>query len=92
MEKHQEINFKKFLCSSIAGGAAGISVDLVLFPIDSIKTRLQASTKERNYTKEASKVNKFRGFVSSMLASFPCAATFWTTYEITKLSLAKNQW
>ena len=92
MEKHTDISFSKFLWSSVAGGWAGISVDFVLFPIDSIKTRIQASTKERNYTKEASKVNKFRGFVSSMLASFPWAAIFWSSYEISKLSLAKNNW
>ena len=87
MEVHNEINLKKFICSSIAGGTAGISIDFVLFPIDSIKTRLQASTRDKNYTFEAKKVNKFRGFISSMLASFPCAATFWTTYEVMKLSM-----
>ena len=90
MDTHNEINFKKFICSSIAGGTAGISVDFVLFPIDSIKTRLQASTKDKDYTSEAKKVNKFRGFISSMLASFPCAATFWTTYEVSKLLLINS--
>ena len=27
-----------------------------------------------------------------MLASFPCAAVFWSTYEITKLTLARSSW
>lgn len=68
----------------IAGGVAGMSVDFALFPVDSIKTRIQASTKTRDYTKEAKAVNKFRGFVSSMAASFPCASIFWFTYESSK--------
>ena len=29
------------LVSAIAGGVAGISIDFALFPVDSIKTRLQ---------------------------------------------------
>ncbi|CAI2377596.1 unnamed protein product [Moneuplotes crassus] len=91
MEKHTDLSLKKFLCSSLAGGCAGISVDFVLFPIDSIKTRLQASTKAKNYAKEANKVNKFRGFVSSMLASFPCAAIFWASYEFSKLFISKSE-
>lgn len=71
MEKHPEITLKKFVCSSLAGGCAGISVDFVLFPIDSIKTRIQASTKDKNFREGAKSVSKFRGFVSSMLAGFP---------------------
>ena len=30
------------LLSAVAGGAAGMTVDLVLYPLDTIKTRLQA--------------------------------------------------
>ena len=73
--------------SILAGGMAGISVDLALFPIDSIKTRLQASTKQVDYTKQAQNVSKYRGFFSAMLASFPCAGVFWMSYEVSKYQL-----
>ena len=71
---------------TLSGGIAGICVDLVLFPIDSIKTRLQASDPKTNYSLKASKISKYRGLQSSMAASFPCAGIFWLTYECTKLS------
>ena len=38
------------LISVIAGGIAGTSVDLVLFPVDTLKTRLQASTTQLDMT------------------------------------------
>ena len=39
----QAFTFKTFSMAVAAGGIAGLSIDLALFPIDSIKTRLQAS-------------------------------------------------
>ena len=76
----------------MAGGLAGISIDFALFPIDSIKTRMQASTKDIDYTKEAKKVSKYRGFLSAMIASFPCAGVFWCSYEVAKFNLRNNQY
>jgi hypothetical protein len=38
------IAFREFAVGAIAGGAAGLSVETALYPIDTIKTRLQAST------------------------------------------------
>lgn len=43
-----------------------------------------------DYTKEAKQVSKYKGFLSAMLASFPCAATFWCTYEYSKFFLRHN--
>lgn len=34
----------EYLVSATAGGIAGISIDFALFPIDSIKTRLQVES------------------------------------------------
>ena len=87
MENHNCINFKDILRYSVAGGIAGISVDIFLFPIDSIKTRLQASTKDHDFVQSSKNISKFRGFVSSISASFPCSATFWIIYEISKIKL-----
>lgn len=40
-----------------------------------------------DYVKKAEKVNKYKGMLSAMLAAFPCAATFWFTYELSKYTL-----
>ncbi|CAE7734638.1 SAMC1 [Symbiodinium sp. KB8] len=59
-------------------------VDFVLYPLDTIKTRLQTKG-------GAGKVNKnslFSGLLSAMLGSFPGAATFWTAYSGSKSLLA----
>ena len=49
----RSFNYKNILISVTAGGLAGISMDFALFPIDSIKTRLQASKNNIDYSKEA---------------------------------------
>lgn len=69
-----------FLRSLLAGGMAGCSVDLVLFPLDSLKTRLQAFKSGQTLSFK----NPYSGLASTMLASFPCAATFWATYMTAK--------
>ena len=75
------------LTSVLAGGIAGTSVDIMLFPIDAIKTRLQATSDKVDFVKKTETVSKFRGLASSMSASFPCAATFWLSYEYSKYLL-----
>ncbi len=69
-----------FTRSLLAGGLAGCSVDLVLFPLDSLKTRLQAYKSGQTLSFK----NPYSGLASTMLASFPCAATFWATYMTAK--------
>ncbi|CAI2377432.1 unnamed protein product [Moneuplotes crassus] len=91
MDQNNTSKRKEFLCASLAGGCAGIAVDFTLFPIDSLKTRVQASTDSKNYTTDAKKVHKFRGFVSNMLPSFPCAAIFWASYEFSKSAISNNK-
>jgi len=87
----QTFNLKTFLVATLAGGIAGTSIDFALFPIDSIKTRLQASSNSTNFVQKASDVSKFKGLASAMAASFPCAATFWLSYEFSKYFLHQNQ-
>ena len=67
-----------------------MSIDGALFPIDSIKTRLQASSNKTDFLKDAQTVSKYRGLASAMAASFPCAATFWLSYEYSKYALNAN--
>lgn len=35
-------------------------------------------------------MSKYRGFISAMLASFPCAAMFWCSYEFSKYQLKRH--
>jgi solute carrier family 25 S-adenosylmethionine transporter 26 len=64
-----------------AGGCAGVVVDLVLFPLDTLKTRLQA---RGALAAPVSAAAFYRGLASAMAGSFPAAATFWTAYEFAR--------
>lgn len=86
-QENRHVSLKTLLVPVFAGGIAGISVDFALFPVDSIKTRLQASTQKKDYAKQARDVSKYKGFISAAAASFPCAATFWFAYESSKAVL-----
>jgi len=61
-------------------------VDLVLFPLDTIKTRIQATIKgtNLNFVENSAKVSKYAGLKSQVFASFPAAAAFFSTYDFTK--------
>lgn len=39
--------------------------------------------------KDAMNISKFRGLTSAMAAAFPCAATFWLSYEYSKYFLRR---
>lgn len=75
--------------SIISGGVAGMFVDIVLFPLDTIKTRIQATIKGRkiDYVKQACNVSKYSGLKSQVFSSFPAAAAFFSTYDFTKYIL-----
>ena len=83
-------SFKTFMVASLAGGIAGTSIDLALFPVDSIKTRLQASSDSKNFIKASKDISKYKGLVSAMAASFPCAAVFWLSYEYSKYAIRRT--
>uniref|UniRef100_A0AC34RJ77 S-adenosylmethionine mitochondrial carrier protein n=1 Tax=Panagrolaimus sp. JU765 TaxID=591449 RepID=A0AC34RJ77_9BILA len=61
----------------VCGAAAGLSVDLSLYPIDTIKTRLQSS---QGFIKAGGFKNVYRGMSSVAVGSAPGAAIFFTTY------------
>ncbi|BFZ12693.1 hypothetical protein BsWGS_15732 [Bradybaena similaris] len=71
-------NFKVAL---LAGGAAGTAVDVILFPLDTIKTRLQS---EAGFFKSGGVRGIYSGLLSAALGSAPGAALFFTAYESTK--------
>ena len=70
-----------FLVSLIAGGMAGTSVDVALFPIDTIKTRLQSP---QGFLKAGGVRGIYNGLGAAAIGSAPGAALFFSTYEYLK--------
>ncbi|PVF97313.1 mitochondrial carrier [Serendipita vermifera] len=75
---------QSFTVSLIAGGVAGTSVDLLFFPIDTIKTRLQSS---QGFLKAGGFKGVYKGIGSVALGSAPGAAVFFTTYDTLKKNI-----
>ncbi|XP_015273493.1 PREDICTED: S-adenosylmethionine mitochondrial carrier protein isoform X2 [Gekko japonicus] len=73
-----------FLASLTAGGLAGMCVDLVLFPLDTVKTRLQSP---QGFKKAGGFHGIYAGVPSTAVGSFPNAAAFFVTYECMKTVL-----
>ncbi|KAG8347372.1 putative carrier protein [Trypanosoma vivax] len=70
--------------SFISGAAAGFVVDLVLYPIDTLKTRLQSKTGFRHaggFTKI------YSGLSAAVIGSVPSGAAFFVGYDVTKTVL-----
>ncbi|KAI9721965.1 MAG: hypothetical protein M1812_001923 [Candelaria pacifica] len=67
--------------SLIAGGIAGTTVDLSLYPIDTLKTRLQSSA---GFTAAGGLRGIYAGVGSALVGSAPGAALFFVTYESCK--------
>jgi len=63
---------------------AGTSVDLLSFPIDTIKTRLQSA---QGFAQAGGFKGVYRGIGSVVVRSAPGAAMFFSTYEAMKKSL-----
>mmetsp|Transcript_380 Transcript_380/g.589 ORF Transcript_380/g.589 Transcript_380/m.589 type:complete len:96 (-) Transcript_380:2217-2504(-) len=70
-----------FLTSLIAGGMAGTTVDLALFPIDTLKTRLQSP---QGFVAAGGFRGVYRGIMAAAAGSSPGAALFFGTYETMK--------
>ncbi|KAI8324187.1 S-adenosylmethionine mitochondrial carrier protein [Martensiomyces pterosporus] len=64
-----------------AGGFAGMAVDTVLFPLDTIKTRLQAKA---GFMASGGFRGIYSGLSSAVIGSSPGAAMFFLTYEQVK--------
>lgn len=72
--------------SLISGGVAGLVVDIVLFPIDTIKTRLQS---ERGFLRSGGFRGIYKGLAPAAAGSAPTAALFFCTYDGLKSHLGK---
>src|SRR5271168_4168673 len=64
-----------------SGALAGTTVDLSLYPLDTLKTRLQSSA---GFLASGGFTGIYRGVGSAIIGSAPGAALFFCTYEYTK--------
>lgn len=74
--------------SLVAGALAGTTVDLALFPLDTLKTRLQSP---QGFAAAGGFAGVYRGLGSAVVASAPGAAFFFVTYEGAKRRLAERR-
>src|SRR3954452_5946953 len=73
-----------FRTALLAGALAGTTVDLSLFPLDTLKTRLQSSS---GFFASGGFRGIYRGVGSAVVGSAPGAALFFVTYEHAKQRL-----
>ncbi|XP_063916166.1 S-adenosylmethionine mitochondrial carrier protein homolog [Zophobas morio] len=73
---------KHVYVSSLFGGAgAGLAVDMALFPLDTLKTRLQSS---QGFLKAGGFRGVYKGIGPQVIGSAPQAALFFLTYDTFK--------
>ncbi|XP_017033656.1 S-adenosylmethionine mitochondrial carrier protein homolog [Drosophila kikkawai] len=70
-----------FLHALVAGGVAGVVVDIALFPIDTVKTRLQS---ELGFWRAGGFRGIYKGLAPAAAGSAPTAALFFCAYECGK--------
>src|ERR1700712_2354398 len=70
-----------FTTALLSGALAGTTVDLSLYPLDTLKTRLQSSS---GFLASGGFSGIYRGVGSAIIGSAPGAALFFCTYEYTK--------
>ncbi|KAI0989508.1 hypothetical protein GJ496_001248 [Pomphorhynchus laevis] len=61
-----------------AGGLAGLTVDVLLFPLDAVKTRMQSRGGFRN---SGGFSNIYRGILPVLIVSVPSSSVFFTIYS-----------
>jgi solute carrier family 25 S-adenosylmethionine transporter 26 len=70
-----------FTAALLSGGLAGTTVDLSLYPLDTLKTRLQSPN---GFRAAGGFSGIYAGVGSAIIGSAPGAALFFITYEYTK--------
>jgi len=71
----------RFIHALVAGGLAGTSVDVALFPIDTLKTRLQSP---QGFLKSGGFRGVYNGLGAAAAGSAPGAALFFSSYEVSE--------
>ena len=81
---HPRALSQSLMLSAVAGGFAGVATDLIYFPIDTLKTRIMASSSKMNFEDRTKNISKFKGLTACMLQSFPYAFSFFIAYDYSK--------
>lgn len=81
----------------IAGAFAAFTVDLIVYPLDTLKTRIQSPDYKRLYTNAANGTTNralfrgvYQGVGSVIIATLPSSGAFFTTYEGVKSTLSNH--
>jgi len=82
--KSKEERETPFLISLISGGLAGTTVDIALYPIDTLKTRLQSP---KGFLAAGGFRGIYNGLGAAAIGSAPGAALFFSTYEYLKAKI-----
>ncbi|KAE8453496.1 hypothetical protein EG329_010357 [Mollisiaceae sp. DMI_Dod_QoI] len=77
-----------FTTALLSGALAGTTVDLSLYPLDTLKTRLQSSS---GFLASGGFKGIYRGVGSAIIGSAPGAALFFSTYEYAKSFLSARR-
>ncbi|TVY59054.1 putative mitochondrial carrier protein [Lachnellula cervina] len=77
-----------FTTALLSGALAGTTVDLSLYPLDTLKTRLQSSS---GFLASGGFSGIYRGVGSAIIGSAPGAALFFCTYEYSKSFLSARR-
>src|SRR5277367_6486001 len=77
-----------FTTALLSGALAGTTVDLSLYPLDTLKTRLQSAT---TFRAAGGFSGIYAGVSSAIVGSAPGAALFFVTYEHAKAFLASRR-
>lgn len=77
-----------FQIALISGAVAGFTVDAILFPLDTLKTRLQLAASGSVRKPGALLSGLYAGFGPAVLASAPAAAAFFGVYDYLKRTLS----
>merc|ERR1712168_1332804 len=76
-----------FTVCLLSGAAAGTAVDVSLFPLDTLKTRLQSY---QGFWKAGGFKRIYSGIGPAAIGSAPNAALFFVTYEWMKSTIPKH--
>ena len=71
----------RLLPNLIAGGGAGAVTDIIFFPFETIKTRLQTS---KTFLRVSTFKNVYKGLTPQLTITFPAASSYFMGYESTK--------
>lgn len=77
-----------FVTGLLSGAVAGTTVDLILYPLDTVKTRLQATAGAK--LSMSTFKGLFDGVAPAIAASAPCAAVFFGAYDSMKRVLSNK--